>query len=330
MVFDVAAASGGALTILNYFYNQYKIDRGNQYIFIVSKPALKETDNIKVLRYPWVKKSWLHRIYFDYFKAPRLVEEQKIDEIMSLQNILIPYTKVKQTIYIHNSLPFSEYRFSFFQNTVLWFYQNIYKEILFRSIIKADEIIVQTEWMKKACIEKVKINEAKIKVLPVVIDYLIKSIFVSTKRSMSTFFYPASGIALKNHKVIIEACLKLKHSGITDYKVIFTLTGTENKYVEGLYKVVKKNCLPVEFIGNISREDVFDYYTRSVLLFPSFIETVGLPLVEAKLHGTPILVSNSFFAHEILEGYNNVKFFESSSSEGLFYLIMESLLKVGI
>ena len=72
MVFDVPAESGGALSVLKYFYSEYKADENNNYIFVVSKPEMKEAHNIKVLRYPWIKKSWLHRLYFDSLIAPKL------------------------------------------------------------------------------------------------------------------------------------------------------------------------------------------------------------------------------------------------------------------
>jgi len=79
MVFDVPAESGGALTVLNDFYNVYKKDEKNNYIFIVSKPELKECKNIEVLHYQWVKKSWLYRFYFDKYIAPKLIIEHKVD-----------------------------------------------------------------------------------------------------------------------------------------------------------------------------------------------------------------------------------------------------------
>ena len=49
MVFDVPAEYGGALTILNQYYNTAIKDKENEWIFVVSTPKLKETDNIKIL-----------------------------------------------------------------------------------------------------------------------------------------------------------------------------------------------------------------------------------------------------------------------------------------
>ena len=46
-------------------------------------------------------------------------------------------------------------------------------------------------------------------------------------------------------------------------------------------------------------------YNSSVILFPSYVETVGLPLLEAKELNRIILASNCPFSKEILEDYPN-------------------------
>jgi len=311
MVFDVPAESGGALSVLHEFYNEFKFDQENEYIFVLSLPELKETSNIKVLRFPWIKKSWGHRIYFDHIIAPKLIKEYEVDKVLSLQNIVIPNTKVYQSVFVHNALPFSEYRFSLKENRLLWVYQNIIGKNIMKSIKRADHVIVQTNWMKKKCVEQLWVKPEKIEVQPPKIDIEVKKIFKQTKESTSTFFYPASGVVFKNHKVVVDACLMLKEEGLTDYKVIFTLKGNENEHIINLYNISKENDLPIKFIGSLTREEVFDFYAKSTLIFPSYIETVGLPLLEAKMHWTPIIASDSAFSHEILDGYDKVEFFEA-------------------
>ncbi|MCR3922793.1 MAG: glycosyltransferase [Firmicutes bacterium] len=309
MVFDVPAESGGALSVLHEFYNEFKLNQENEYIFVLSLPELKETSNIKVLRFPWIKKSWGHRIYFDRFIAPKLIKEYKVDKVLSLQNITIPNTKVYQSVFVHNALPFTEYEITIKENKKLWVYQNIIGKNIMKSIERADHVIVQTNWMKKKCIEQLKVSREKIEVKPPKIDIEVKERFKKTKESMSTFFYPANGAFFKNHKVIVEACLMLKEEGVSNYKVIFTLEGNENKHIVNLFNVVERNNLPIEFIGSLKRDEVFDFYTKSTLIFPSYIETVGLPLLEAKMYYAPILSTESDYAYEILDGYKEVHFF---------------------
>lgn len=321
MVFDVPAESGGALSVLNEFYNDYKVDKNNEYIFVISKPELLETENIKVLRYPWIKKSWFHRLYFDHFIAPKLIKKFKVDKVLSLQNIIIPHTQVPQSVFVHNALPLAEYRFSIFEDKLLWVYQNILSRGIFKSIKKANIVIVQTQWMKKKCIGKLNVDAKKIEVLPPKVDIEVKKRFTETRESLSTFFYPASGVTFKNHKVIVDACIKLKEQGIHNYSVIFTLNGDENKHISQLYKKVKELGLPVKFIGSLSREEVFDYYSRSILIFSSYIETVGLPLLEARIHETKILASYCLFSREVLGGYDRVEYFNPFDFDKLAFFM---------
>jgi len=317
MVFDVPAVSGGALSVLNDFYNEYKNDEINNYIFVISKPELKETKNIKVLRFPWIKKSWIHRIYFDYLIAPMLVRKYEVDEIFSLQNVIVPNANKYQTVYVHNSLPFSEYRFSFKENRLLWIYQNIISKSIFKSITKADRVIVQTNWMKSECIKKLNVDGTKLEVNPPQIQINNVNMFDDKFKDIVTFFYPASGVAFKNHKIIVEACIKLRKVSSAPFKVIFTLSGNENDSIIEMYRIVSEMNLPIEFIGTISRVEVFCYYSSSILLFPSYVESSPLPLTEARIHNTPILASDYAFSHEILDGYVRADFFNAFDAEDL-------------
>lgn len=327
MVFDVPATSGGALSILKDFHNNIISceNKDINWIFVVSEPVLKKTENIEVLNFPWVKKSWFHRLYFDNIVAPQLVEKHNIDKILSFQNVTIPNTRKPQMLYVHQSLPFVEYKFKFSENKKLWIYQNIIGKLIIKSIKRADKVIVQTNWMKEACIEKINISRSKIYVQQPKINIRDIKSFIANKDSLSTFFYPAGALSYKNHKLIVEACKRLKEMNLDNYKVIFTLNGEENEDVKRLKNDVKKNNLPIEFAGTISREEVFNLYTKSVLIFPSYIETFGLPMLEARLHKGMILASDCPFSNEILEEYENVYFFDPFKEEQLAKL-MEDVL----
>ncbi|WP_346873779.1 glycosyltransferase [Clostridium sp. UBA5988] len=323
MVFNVPAETVGALSILNDFYNEIKQkpDKNINWIFVLSRPKLEETENIRVLNFPWIKKSWFHRLYFDNVIAPKLIKKFNVEKVLSFQNIIIPHTKVEQVLYMHNSLPFVDYKFTFKENKHLWIYQNLIGRNIVKSIKKANRVIVQSEWIKNACIEKAKIYRDKINVISPRVNIIIDNYFEPQKEVFNTFFYPASEFEYKNHKVIVDACKRLKKEGIKDYKVIFTLKGNENNHIDKLYNDVKGNELSIEFVGSISREKVFKLYTKSILVFPSYIETYGLPMHEARLHKGMILASDCPFSHEILNGYENAYFFDPFNENELFELM---------
>lgn len=313
LVYSVAASSSGALSILDEYYQKCMKKQENHYIFLVSVPFLESIDNIKILRFPWIKKNWIYRLFFEYVIAPHLVYRYKIDYIFSLTNTVIPFVKVPQIVYLQQSLPFSKYKFTVYENPKIWIYQNLIGVFVKHAIKKAYKVIVQTHWIKKACIDQCKVDSNKIVVKEPHIDELQITQF-NIKLYKNIFFYPAIPLIYKNHMVILESLNLLKTWGITDYKVIFTTNGMENKLAGKLRKYVNIYQLPVDFQGMMSRQEVFSYYSSSVLLFPSFIETFGLPLKEAKMSNTPIIVSDTDFSHEVLNKYDKVIFCEPFNS----------------
>jgi len=325
MIFDVPAEKGGALTILNQYYSAALNENKNNYIFVLGIAKLSQTQNIKVLNYRWVKKSWLHRLYFDYIVAKRIVQKYEPDDILSLQNVLIPRVRNKQTLYLHQSLPFSEKRYRIYENFKFWLYQNIVIIIIKKSIQKADKVIVQTKWIRDAAMRLTNTNENRYTIIQPQINIEIKKMYKLNDASINMFFYPAAPLIYKNHIIIIKACMFLKKQGFDNFKIFFTLKGDENKYIQRLKKIVVKENLPIEFIGVIEIKNVYEFYTKSTLIFPSYLESFGLPLLEARLHNCPIISSDCDFAREILEGYNDVDYFNPNDHFKLSNLIISKI-----
>lgn len=318
IVFDVPAENGGALTILNQYYNFAKRDKENNYIFVLSIPVFIETENIKVINFKWIKKSWFHRLYFDTFVAHKLVRRYNANKIITLQNILIKKTDVSQVLYLQQSLPFSEKKFTFLEAPKLWMYQNIISIFIIKSLKNAQKIIVQSNWIKDVIIKEYKVSSECISVeLPVATSEKY-DLYYEDNSKETIFFYPANAEKYKNHKIIIDAIkLIVNENKYKEFKVILTVTGNENKTMKKLYKEVIVNNLPVLFLGNLNKLDVYKMYSKSILLFPSYIETFGLPLMEARQSQTPIIASDTLFSHEVLNGYKKAYFFDHFSSEVL-------------
>ncbi|MDL2297791.1 glycosyltransferase [Synergistaceae bacterium OttesenSCG-928-D05] len=326
LVYDVAASSDGALSVLNDFYAMVKKheDKTINWIFIISTPALDETDNIMVIRVPWVKKNWFFRAFYDYFIAPIIIKKYSADKVISLQNILIPRGGVPQVLYLHQALPFVEYRFSIVDQHIFWIYQNIISRLIFYSIKHASRVVVQTKWMKNSCVARTGIDACKIEVIPPEVDIKPEKFFAFENTSTPTFIYPAMPLIYKNHNIIITACKKLlKLNNICNFKVIFTFDGSENKLSKKIIDDVEKNNLPIEFIGKVNRVELFEWYAKSVLLFPSYLETVGLPLIEAKLFYSPIIAADTLFSREILEGYKKCHFVKPDDADYFSSIMQE-------
>lgn len=311
LVYDVAAEDGGGLFVLKSFYQEVLLTekRDIEWLFVVSNRELEPKHNVSVIVREDVKKSWLHRWSFENREMPRLIQAWNPDLVISLQNMPIRRCRRRQFVYLHQSLQFCPYQFSFLKREErgLAIRQRIICEIYKRTLPLAEQIYVQTRWMKEAMEEWISYEENRISVIPVTVDVSQKYKVVDRKWNSRTFFYPARAEIYKNHRVIIEACKLLLKDGVSDFRVIFTVEKEKNAYAEELVKLSEE--LPIEFVGNLSLEEVYRRYGESVLLFPSFLETCGLPLLEARAVGTMILASDMPFCHEALDDYPNKEFF---------------------
>lgn len=314
LIYDVHASESGALAILDDLYNKImqNEDKTIQYIFAVSTPEYEDAENIKVLRYPWVKKSWFHRLYFNSITTRKILREYKPTQVYSLQNEGISFFKGTQKVYLHLPFVLCDYKFGLYEDGIrLWIYQNIFSKSIFSSLRQVDEVIVQTSWMKEALVKKAGVCAKHITVEAPDISTNQIGEFQDIVQNRRRFFYPATAFNYKNHMTLLKAIKYAVEKGLTEYEVVFTIRKDENLYTEKLFDYVIKNSLNVYFNGPLSRSDVFQMYTRSVLLFPSFVESFGLPLLEARKSETYVIASDCPFSREILDGYDKAEFFEA-------------------
>lgn len=325
LVYDVAADSGGAVTVLQSFYEELKKDRENEYLFVLSVYELPETERIKVLNFPWIKKSPLHRLYFDHFVAHKLVKQYRIDKVLSLQNIELPHAGVPQIVYEHNALPFAEYRFKPWEAFRPWYSQQLLGRMMKKSIRRAEKVMVQTNWMKEEIVRQCRVPASKVEVKFPPVEMLETAPY-HLDRDKPAFFYPANASAYKNHRTFLNACKLLKARGYENYEVIWTVTGEENEGIRALKREAEEKRLPVQFRGPMPRRELFDLYASSVLVFPSYIETIGLPLMEARSVGARILAADCLYARDLVGDYEGASFFETFDSEKLSEM-MEMVFK---
>lgn len=310
LVYDVAASNGGAETVLREYCKDFIKNTENQYYLLLSLCKIESEKNLHPIYFPWIKRSWFHRIYFDLFIAPRLIVKYRIDTVLSLQNTLFPRIRVNKTVLVHNVLPFVEYRFSLFKAPLLWINQQLIGRIVILSIRRADLVLVQTEWMKHACAQKARVVETKIQVKAPSIHPADGRYNGSNLEGKVHFFYPSNAAIFKNHSVLVNACCLLYAEIMDDFEVLLTLAGNENGEVARLARLVSKEKLPIIFGGWLKQEQVRERYRNSILLFPSYIETVGLPLLEAMEYGTPIIVADCAYSRSIVGTYENANFFD--------------------
>ena len=313
VVNDIAASKGGAMTILKQFYEFIKEnDTENEWIFMLGEKCLEETENIKIECFPAIKASRIKKLLFDCFLGRKTVKKYNPDVVVSLQNIITFGLKVPQVVYIHQSIPFQRVkRFSFLKGSErsIAIVQHIIGFLIKLSAKKADKVFVQTEWMREAVAETARIPKEKI--LTAFPEVELFKGETNAEFDFKRFFYPTGKAIYKNINLIVSACNMLNAEGINDFEVRLTLPdGTVNH----------KNIKCIDYVG---REQLELEYRSGTLLFPSYIETVGLPLLEARSCKGVILASDMPFSHECLNHYDNAYFFNPFKPEELAELMKQ-------
>lgn len=316
VVFNTAADSSGAISELHRFKDEAELAcSGNtSWLYVLGLAELPEDKQRRVRSFSWTKKNWLFRMLFDIFWSRRIVREEKADFVVSLQNTTVACGKVPQILFVQLCFPFIKHRFPI-SDFRLWLHQNVIGYLSIRSIKRADLVVVQNEWMRKACAEKANVDESKIKVLKqvFVVPDKVKR-FEPSMKAFRTFFYPATLKSYKNHRMLLEGAGLAKRRSAIDPKIVLTLDETEAEKVHKLKTLSISFDLDTEFRGSISREDVLRLYGQSILVFPSLLETVGLPLVEAKATGSIILAYDAEYSRDVLKNYSDAHFFNDANS----------------
>lgn len=308
-----AARSGGALTILGIYFDKAKIDKENNYFFFVSTDYFKEfaSKNITIVNVGAQNK--LQRILWDKFLLNHKIKKLGIipHKVISLQNTPVYISgNVEQIVYYHQPLSLVDKRWNILkrEEILFWFYANIYPFFIKNGLKRVDRVIVQTEWVREAFSKKFNFDIEKINVEKPLVNKIDVTSVNSIHKNCFRMFYPATPLKYKNHNVIVEWLSRV--SG--DFDCIFTFDAQDNT---SLYNQVVKYGLvdKIKFVGSLSYDRVLEYYKSSdLLLFPSDIETLGLPLIEAMQFNLSIIAADKEYAREVLIEYDDVTFVETN------------------
>ena len=324
LVNDIAASKTGALSILKDFYDYIRThETEHEWIFLLSDRYLEETDNIRVVLCPEVKKGWLHRLWFDLISGKKVIRGFAPDVLFSLQNTLPLGYKGRQVLYVHQPLGFQKTkRFSFFRRNEREYavYQHLIGKMINASVKRADVIIVQTEWMKDAVLEQTHVAKDKVKkILPIMPD--LGAYRKDVHPSATEFFYPSGNMRYKNHEVLYQSASILHGKGIRDFRIRITLT--KEQLLENLTEHDAQILHYFDCMGPLERHEVLSMYQKSTLVFPSYIETYGYPPAEASAIGTLVLASDCPFCREVLGSYVNGYYFDPFDAAGLADLLSD-------
>jgi glycosyltransferase involved in cell wall biosynthesis len=212
-------------------------------------------------------------------------------------------------VYCHNPSPFSKKIFWYlFYDWKFFIWTLLYKYLYAINISSNNAVIVQQEWIAKEFERK----------------FGIKNIIIARpKKSSSQFYakddhikelnfiYPSLARVFKNFELVLNSIDYFNNTypnHINKISCTLTIDKSSNKF--GKYLVNKFGHLNnVNFIGYTDFTEVQAALKKSTIgIFPSKLETWGLPINEYQENNLPIIVADLPYAHETVGNYNKVHF----------------------
>lgn len=115
------------------------------------------------------------------------------------------------------------------------------------------------------------------------------------------FVYVADGEAHKNHRRLVEAWVLLAQQGLRP-TLALTLSPRDAALDDWIQEQVSQHGLAIRNLGSMSHAEVQALYAASgALMFPSLSESYGLPLIEARRQGLPILAPELDYVRDVCE-----------------------------
>lgn len=328
VISGVNMVEGGIFTILDNCLQkiaEYTVGKEIKVIALVQDKSKFNYPNIDYIEFPKAKKNWFLRLYYEYFYFNTLSKKIKPNVWFSLHDTTPNVVAEKRFVYCHHPTLFYKSTFKDWQfDYKIGLFSIIYKYLFQVNIHKNKSVFVQQNWIKKEFEKQFHINNVWVtKPENVTEKQLIE---INLDADKIHFFYPSFARSFKNFELIAEAVKLLPESIKNQIEVHLTLSENDNKYAK--YIVNKYNFAPLHFIGKISRSEVFGYYKKmDCLLFPSKLETWGLPITEAKGFEKPVLLANLPYAKETIGNYDKVSFFDIDKPQELADLISELVNK---
>ncbi len=322
IIYATRIHSGGGLIYLSILHE--KLDKNNNLIILDSRTRnkLMKFSKAEVI---YIKKNILSDMkvflirlkkYLSFYYKNYFFIEEKIKLSELYLNgfpplIRFPFLRNNIEIFCQNRNIFSNahnYYFKKIDKLNHLFFKRLYFSLFIR---KTDKLIVQTNNMKKIIEVKYKSNQIIVK--DKVWKELTKNNYNNGLRNLKNniisgkmiykirqvaadhiiFFYPAHYYPHKNHLNLIRGFLEASNTVKKPIKLLLTID--ENNIFSHY-----RNKKLINFIGDIEYQYIQEIYTVvDFLIFPSLLESLGLPLIEAKLNNLPIICSDLEYVYEV-------------------------------
>jgi glycosyltransferase involved in cell wall biosynthesis len=166
---------------------------------------------------------------------------------------------------------------------------------LYFRLKKTMQVYVQTAAMARELEVEAGVRARVLPFFPVVTPF-------ESRRELKRFdfIYVATGEPHKNHRNLVEAWKLLAKDGLHPSLCLTLDPDKDRQLLDWVEVQARADGLQIENVGLMSRADLDQHYLESgALIYPSTLESFGLPLLEGAAAGLPILASELDYVRDV-------------------------------
>jgi glycosyltransferase involved in cell wall biosynthesis len=310
VVSAVSLVEGGTLSILlDLAEHLGALFHSDEVLYLINGRVAHHFTGRRFEEYSWPKRSWLARLWFEKAYVRKIERRLRPGLWLSLHDITARLRETPQVLYCHNPSPFFDrstrlpvldIKFELFAR----FYDHVYRWDIHRNAY----VIVQQDWMRQEFLRRYPLRKDRVVVAKPIApsatngrsDRSAPHLRTPSASTPLMLVYPTLPRVFKNVEFIGELARALTTEPL---RFVVTIEGAENSYAQYIKR--KYGDMPnLQLIGRQPRPAILRMYEQAdALIFPSRLETWGLPLSEFMSTGKPIFAADLPYAREVLSGY---------------------------
>lgn len=325
VISGVNLVEGGTLTTFREMARAAAAHRPRwRVVALVHRTGLLDVAGVQELAFGSIKRSWLKRLVFEWFTLRGLCRQLGAQVWISMHDITPRVDAPRQFVYCHNPSPFSTLPArQAWKDPTFALFKTFYGLLYRLNIHRNTAVIVQQGWLRTEFQRRYGVRRVIVAhPTGVPAGGPADSLAARSCTRPRRFLYPTLPRVFKNIELVAQALRLLEQDPRWQAEVSITFDGSEGRYARELLDLCR-GLRSLRLIGRQPHAGMDRCYADAdALLFPSLLETWGLPLSEARERGLPIIAADLPYAHESIGDCDAVRFFDPKDAVALAGLLL--------
>jgi glycosyltransferase involved in cell wall biosynthesis len=317
----------GALAVFGDALESLAAEYSSRYdiVALVNSKSLFDIPGVTFIEYPAIKSSRLKRLRFEYWDCRAISRNLNAHLWLAMHDITPSAQAEVKAVYCQNAVACHPFRWQEAMHDAKFAAFTLLYRYLYRINIRSNDfVIVQQDWFREVFQSRYGVRNVVV-AHPSMDHHSLPDASIASQPHSYRFFYPSyPWNQYKNFELLLSAARALEREGFTKFEIWLTVDGTETSYAAKLIREYA-DLTTVRWLGLLPRDEVMRRYTEAdCLLFPSKLESWGMPLTEFCATGKAVLAADLPYAHETVGQYGQAAFFDPDNVSQLALLMRQA------